>query len=197
MKVFSGDPEPPEARVRTPRARDTKVKDPFILKPTRAGGLGPISIFPQTRTAGGARGVPRRDKRRWRAPSPCASRPRRTTGGIARCFSRAPDRRRHARAPSAKEARGVGHPLPSRWISSLPTPSRRRRAREASGKDAKEVGHLHPRAGQEEGAACPRVHDMGVFDRPEPPEACTRTLGEGRVFADPKPSEASAGSLGR
>ena len=41
-------------------------------------------IFSQTRTAGGARGVPRRDKRRWRLPSPCTSRPRRTAGGIAR-----------------------------------------------------------------------------------------------------------------
>ena len=41
-------------------------------------------IFSQTQTAGGAHGVPRRDKRRWRAPSPCTSRPRRTTGGIAR-----------------------------------------------------------------------------------------------------------------
>ncbi|KAI5822321.1 hypothetical protein K523DRAFT_358463 [Schizophyllum commune Tattone D] len=117
IKVFSCDPEPPEARVRTPRAKDTKVKDPFILKPTRAGGLG--ANFD--------------------------------------AFLRAPNRRRHVRAPSAKDAKGVGHPLPSRWILSLPTPSRRRRAREASGKDAKE----------------------GVFDRPEPPEACTRTLGEG------------------
>ena len=41
-------------------------------------------IFSQTRTAGGTRGVPRRDKRRWRFPSPCTSRLRRTTGGIAR-----------------------------------------------------------------------------------------------------------------
>ncbi|KAI3998389.1 hypothetical protein K525DRAFT_275236 [Schizophyllum commune Loenen D] len=165
MKVFSGDPEPPEARVRTPRARDTKEalgQFRYFRRPeppeARAGSLGEISddAFREPPTAGGMRALPCRRTRK---------------GHVILTL-------RH-------------HEL------SLPTPSLRRRAREASGKDAKEVGHLHPRAGQEEGAACPRVHDMGVFDRPEPPEACTRTLGEGRVFADPKPSEASAGSLGR
>ena len=40
--------------------------------------------FRRPRTAGGVRGVPRRDKRRWRFPSPYTSRLRRTTGGIAR-----------------------------------------------------------------------------------------------------------------
>ena len=88
FQVFSCDPEPPEARVRTPRAKDTKVKDPFILKPTRAGGLGAnfgelllpccdnamltlfSQIFSQTRTARGARGVPSRDKRWWRPLHP-------------------------------------------------------------------------------------------------------------------------------
>ena len=71
--------------MRTPRAKDTKVKAPFILQATRAGGLGAnfgefllqytprcdnamltlfSQIFSQTQTAGGARGVPRRDKRR-------------------------------------------------------------------------------------------------------------------------------------
>ncbi|KAI5821793.1 hypothetical protein K523DRAFT_367330 [Schizophyllum commune Tattone D] len=138
-------------------------------------------------------------------------------------FSRAPDRRRHARAPLAKDAGGVGHPLPSLWISYLPTASRRRRARAPSGKDVKEVGVPHPRAGQEKGAACPRVHNLGVICWPRtaggmrgrPRHRMREGWGypvplvmnwpvrdpsaedkEGLIFAGPKPPEASARTLG-
>ncbi|KAL1749530.1 hypothetical protein FB107DRAFT_280619 [Schizophyllum commune] len=37
MPIFSCEPEPPEARVRTPRAKDAKVKGPSPSHPIRAG----------------------------------------------------------------------------------------------------------------------------------------------------------------
>ena len=94
--------------MRTPRAMDAKVEGPFTLTPshiplvrTAASDFGELLLpaypsygnvmltffvryFRRPRTAGGVRGVPRRDKRRWRGPPPCPSRLSRTNERMIR-----------------------------------------------------------------------------------------------------------------
>ncbi|KAL1684673.1 hypothetical protein GGG16DRAFT_119583 [Schizophyllum commune] len=168
VQVFSCDTEPPEARVRTPRAKDTKVKDPFILKPTRAGGLGPLSIFSQTRTAGGARGPTSTDD--WgnskvlfaspRPPEACAR-----SLGVGRergrapltlsldlVFAEPPEASAGSLGEGCKGGGGTStHARVKRKVlrargEFLTDPSRRRHARAPSVKDVVGVGYPSPLA---------------------------------------------------
>ncbi|KAL1684509.1 hypothetical protein GGG16DRAFT_119726 [Schizophyllum commune] len=115
IKVFSCDPEPPEARVRTPRAKDTKVKDPFILKPTRAGGLGANFVFADAEppeASAGSLGEGCEGGGGTSTLAPVKRKVLRARGCMIWEFLTGPSRRRHARAPSVKDVRGVGYPLP-------------------------------------------------------------------------------------
>ncbi|KAL1712146.1 hypothetical protein EV715DRAFT_297345 [Schizophyllum commune] len=122
--------------------------------------------------------------------------------------------RRHARTPLTRLATRIGHPKPCKLARIPVIPDVEIRDISADSEPPE------PRAGflgeliEEGGTPTPlttfarderqvlRAHrkglDVGIFGEPEPPEACEEFLGEGRGrdFADPKPPEASTGSLG-
>ncbi|KAL1713909.1 hypothetical protein EV715DRAFT_266975 [Schizophyllum commune] len=187
--VFSYSLESPEARVRTPRAKDTQVKGPFTL----IRGCGLAVVFSQTPKPPEARaGYPGEISEEGGTPP--LWRPSRGR------FLLSQNRRRHARAPSTKDAAGVGYPLPPHYeyrqarapsvkdaagvggpptltssvFSAGPLTARGQRGL-PSVKDARGVEHPYPSRGMRQvPSTC-----IALFADVKPPEACARTLGEG------------------
>ncbi|KAL1713099.1 hypothetical protein EV715DRAFT_277507 [Schizophyllum commune] len=155
--VFSCDPEPPEARVRTPRAKDAKAKGPFTLThPLRAGGCPHLGEY-------------------FRRPEP----PEASVGSLG----------------EISEGGGLIHPAQAAF--------RRRRG--------ERIGMFCCYTRTPRVFCCNELLTLGFqvfFADPRPPEACARSLDEGRerggvyphyemgIFADPQPPEACARSLG-
>ncbi|KAL1749815.1 hypothetical protein FB107DRAFT_280273 [Schizophyllum commune] len=176
--VFFCDPEPPEARVRTPRAKGAKVKAPFTLFPlaqevlgqfrffadfeppeARAGSLGEISEDGGTSTpllafTRGQREVLRTHSSRKGLYFVCAE-----PGPPEACEG------------SLGEGRGRGRIL----LTLEPPEASAGSLDEECGKG----GIPDPRAGQAGGAASPLTPVLVIFADPKPPEASARTLGEG------------------
>ncbi|KAI3998401.1 hypothetical protein K525DRAFT_244738 [Schizophyllum commune Loenen D] len=200
------DPEPPEARVRSPRASEAMVKGP-LHPPTPSNTMLTLffQIFRRFWTAGGARGVTRRSKRREWYPTPLTAFAR-GQGGVPRAhlFRRGLDlaifvepEPPEARAGSLGEGRGRGRiPLAPLLMSFADPEPPEASAGSLGGVLRKGWVIPTPRAGRKSVAAPPCAHVMvscvaraglhhaetlfGSFSAdPQPPEACARALGEG------------------
>ncbi|KAL1724828.1 hypothetical protein EV714DRAFT_278167 [Schizophyllum commune] len=144
--VFSRDPEPPEARVRTPRTREAMVKCHFIPPPPFAQALRQLGSGTQRGSEGGLY-YKLHGTSRTTVFSQILEPPEARAGSRGEILA-IPNRRRPARAPSAKNAEGVGYPYPRAGLdggAAAPlapdsTPDRQRHVRGPLTKDAAGVG---------------------------------------------------------